>query len=445
MTFLKLKNAGAKKLPARVIATINEQENSSEILIKIVQIMVFGIWGILYLIPKPQTVASTGMSLVPYVLVLYLVLNIIGLIWAMRRTLPHWALYFNILIDMSMLMVLIWSFHIQYDQPPSFYLKAPTAMYIFIFIALRALRFQARFVITAGAIAILGWMVLTGYVIFSDPENNMITRDFVEYMTSNSVLIGAEMDKILTITFVTAILALVISRARKLLVQAVTESAAVSDMSRFFDQSVAEKIRSSENIIKPGEGVRRQAAILNIDIRGFTPLGASMQPSQTVCLLTSYQQKLLPIIQKHGGVIDKFLGDGIMASFGAVADSDTYAADALRSVDDIIAETDRWFDDDELKIIAGSKINCAVASGNVVFGVLGGADRLEYTTIGDAVNRSAKLEKCNKEVATRAITDQQTLQLAISQGYVKSANFACENQFVESIGEKVELVYLKRL
>ena len=227
--------------------------------------------------------------------------------------------------------------------------------------------------------------------------------------------------------------------------QAVTESAAVSDMSRFFDQSVAEKIRSSENIIKPGEGVRRQAAILNIDIRGFTPLSATMQPSQTVCLLTSYQQKLLPIIQKHGGVIDKFLGDGIMASFGAVADSDTYAADALRSVDDIIAETDRWFDDDELKIIAGSKINCSVASGNVVFGVLGGADRLEYTTIGDAVNRSAKLEKCNKEVATRAITDQQTLQLAISQGYVKSANFESKEQFIKSIGENVELVYLKRL
>ena len=437
----------AGHLPDRVLVAIEKQENSSEILIKLIQIMIFALWGILYLVsPKGETQnLLAGIEPVPWALASYLVLNIIGLVWAVRRGLPDWAVYLNILIDISMLMILIWSFHIQYNQPPSFYLKAPTAFYIFIFIALRALRFQARFVLAAGFVAISGWLTLTGYVIFSDPENTMITRDYVEYLTSNSVLIGAEIDKVIAVAFVTGIMALAIARARKLLVQAVTESAAAHDLSKFFDQSVADQIRTSDHEVKSGEGVRRDAAVMFTDIRGFTLIAARMEPSDVVCLLSEYQKKLVPIIQKHGGSIDKFMGDGIMASFGAVGPSDTYAADALRAVDEIVAETDKWHDDEKLKHIAGAKINVAVAAGPVVFGVLGDETRLEYTTIGDAVNLSAKLEKCNKEVSSRALTDQQSLQTAEQQGYEKPHKFNFLSKFLESVGEQLDLVILYKL
>ncbi len=433
-----------KHLPDRVLTAIERQENSSEILIKLIQITIFALWGVLYLLsPKVETrMLVAGIEPVPWALASYLVLNIIGLVWAVRRGLPNWAVYTNILIDISMLMVLIWSFHIQYGQPPSFYLKAPTAFYIFIFIALRALRFQARFVLAAGLVAITGWMTLTAYVIFSDPANTMITRDYVEYLTSNSVLIGAEIDKIIAILFVTGIMALAIARARILLVQAVTESAAASDLSRFFDQSVADQITASDHKIEPGEGVRREAAILFTDLRGFTLKASHMDPSEVVCLLSEYQKKIVPIIQKHGGSIDKFLGDGIMASFGAVGPSDTYAADALRAIDEIVAETDTWETHEKLHHIAGSKVNAAVAAGPVVFGVLGDESRLEYTTIGDAVNLSAKLEKCNKEILSRVLTDQQTLKIAEQQGYKKPFEFKAMSKFIESVGEQLDLVVL---
>lgn len=435
----------ARHLPARVLTAIENQENSSEILIKLIQITIFGLWGILYLVSPKAEASNTlmvGLEPVPWALAAYLVLNIIGLLWAVRRGLPDWAVYVNILIDMSMLMVLIWSFHIQYNQPPSFYLKAPTAFYIFIFIALRALRFQARFVIAAGLVAVTGWLVLTAYVVFSDPENTMITRNYVEYLTSNSVLIGAEIDKVIAILFVTGIMAIAIARARKLLVQAVTEGAAAQDLSRFFDQSVAEQIRGSDEQVMSGEGRRREAAILFTDIRGFTSLASHMEPSDVVCLLSEYQKRLVPIIRKHGGSIDKFMGDGIMASFGAVSASDTHAADALRAVDEIVAVTNTWSSDEKLHHIAGEKVNAAVAAGPVVFGVLGDNDRLEYTTIGDAVNLSAKLEKCNKEVASRVLTDQQTLAKAEQQGYEKSRKFKQMSKFLESVGEKLNLVVL---
>ena len=436
-----------QKLPERVAKAIELQENSSEILIKLIQIAIFGLWGVLYyLSPKPETkMLLGGISPVPYVLSAYLVLNIIGLIWAVKKGLPDWAVYINVVIDISMLMGLIWSFHIQYNQPPSFYLKSPTVMYIFIFIALRALRFQARFVIAAGFVAVVGWGVLTAYVIFSNPGDTMITRDYVEYLTSNSVLVGAEVDKIISIIFVTGILALAISRARKLLIQAVSESAAAQDLSRFFDHSVAEQITNADHKIKSGEGVKRQAAVLFTDIRSFTPTAMTLEASDVVCMLSEYQKRIVPIIQKHGGSIDKFIGDGIMASFGAVSDSDTYALDALRAADEIVAETDTWVNDPKLKMIAGPKVNLAVAAGPVIFGVLGGDERLEYTTIGDAVNLSAKLEKSNKEVGSRALTDQATLTQAENQGYTKPHHAQMLTKEIESVGETLDLVILHRL
>ncbi len=105
-------------------------------------------------------------------------------------------------MDMGILMFLIWSFHIQYQQPASFYLKVPTVMYVFIFIAIRSLRFEPRYILSTGAVAIIGWVGMVLYVIFADSSDVMITRNYVEYLTSNAVLIGAEVDKIISMAVV---------------------------------------------------------------------------------------------------------------------------------------------------------------------------------------------------------------------------------------------------
>ena len=405
------------RLPIRVLSAIARQENSSEVLVKLIQLTVVSIWAVLYLI-SPKTDVGTEFSPVPFALVGYVVLNIIGLFWALKRGLPNWAVYFSIFIDITMLMVLIWSFHIQYEQPPSFYLKAPTLLYIFIFIALRALRFQARFVVAAGLAAAVGWMLLTLYVVVSNPEDTMITRNYVDYMTSNSVLVGAEVDKIISILLVTAIIALALKRANSLLVQSVTEHTAAKDLSRFFDESVAEQIRSADHVVMSGEGVRREAAILFVDIRGFTPMAAQLDASEVLAILSAYEKRIVPLIQNNGGTIDKFLGDGIMATFGAVSESDSHAADAIRAIDEIMAEVETWQDVSQLRRIDPSSVNASVAAGAIVFGALGGENRLEYTAIGAVVNLSAKLEKYNKTANSRALTDRATWQRALHQGYV---------------------------
>ena len=186
-------------------------------------------------------------------------------------------------MDIVLLMVLIWSFHIfhiQYMQPASFYLKAPTMVYVFIFIALRALRFEPRFIILSGAAAGVGWLILVLYVIWSVPGDMMITRNYITYLTSNAILIGAEVDKILSIAFVTFVLAVAIVRAQRVLNRAVLETTAAEDLSRFVSAEVADHITSADRAIQPGDGESKVAMVLFTDIEGFSTISENLTPQE---------------------------------------------------------------------------------------------------------------------------------------------------------------------
>ena len=404
------------RLPEQIAAAIQEQENRGEIMVKLFQILIVSVWGVLYIV-SPKAVTG-GVALAPYAICIYLVVNGLGLVWCLRRRIPDWAVYVSIFFDMLLLYAVIWSFHLQYMQPPAFYLKAPTIMYVFIFIALRSLRFQPRFVLAAGGAAALGWLAMISYVVYSpDIGTAPLTRDYVAYMTGNMLLIGAEIDKIIAILMVTGILALSLSRGRDLVVRATSETAAAKSLSRFFDNSIVEEIRDGQQVIAAGEGMVREAAILNVDIRSFSVLVSDMQPSEAIRILAAYQHRVVPIIQQHDGVIDKFMGDGIMATFGAVRPSDTYAADALRAMEAIIEDIASWQREPDLAILTRNGLGIAVSAGPIVFGAVGDRDRLEVTVIGATVNLSAKLEKANKTLATQAIATRAAFDLAVAQGH----------------------------
>ena len=182
------------ELPQRVRETIARQQENSEILIGWAQLTLVVLFGVLYAI-SPKTSPMMGFEPVPVALALYLLFTVGRLAIACKRKITSGVLMASIVMDISLLMFLIWTFHIQYEQPPSFYLKAPTMLYVFIFIGLRALRFDPRYILATGAAAVAGWGILMTYVMVSNPQDAMITRNYVEYMTSNAILVGAEIDK----------------------------------------------------------------------------------------------------------------------------------------------------------------------------------------------------------------------------------------------------------
>ncbi|MBV8391577.1 MAG: adenylate/guanylate cyclase domain-containing protein [Alphaproteobacteria bacterium] len=437
-------SAGPQTLPERVRAAIRRQQERSEILIAWVQLAIIGLIATANeasMMPEGVVQFDNVESLA---LLIYGVFCVLRLVLAYLRLLRPWMLYIAVVADMLLLMGLIFSLHLKYAQSAAFYLKVPTLLYVFLLIALRALRFEARFVLFTGFVAIAGWVLLILYVIsgYGGPPRPF-TDDFVEYMTSNALLIHAEADKIIAIALTTIVLAVAISRARHLLERAVAEGAAASDLSRFFDPNVASRIRSAVTTVKAGEGELRDATILTVDLRGFTRLSTELAPDDIMKLLQDYQGRICPLIVGNGGSIDKFLGDGILASFGAVAPSSTAAADALRAADAVIEAADRWTAERRATGLPPLSIGLAVAAGQVVFGAVGDGERLEFTVIGDAVNFAAKLEKHNKDEKSRALTDGRTYALAHAQGYIsQTTREQRPARQVAGVPESVDIVVL---
>ena len=403
------------RAPERVTRAIEGEQERSEILVSLIQLAAIGVFALLYTVSPKAFPPEVPFEPVPVTLAVYAAFTLLRLWLAWTRRLQRWFLALSVVVDIGALMVTIWSFHLQYQAPPAIYLKAPTLMYAFILIALRTLRFEPGFVLLAGISASLGWLALVAYALVVGQAP--VTRNWAEYMMSYSILLGAEFDKVVSLLMVTIILAIALHRARKVLVQATIEQMAASELSRFFAPEVAGRIRATEAAIQPGEAELRDAAILMVDLRGFTPLSHELPPRDVIGLLSEYQSRMVQVIDLHGGSVDKFLGDGILASFGATRSSPSYARDALLALEGVVDAAAAWAAERERQERVVPRVGAAVASGRVMFGAIGDATRLEYTVIGDPVNLAAKLEKHTKVEDARALCSLSTLELARAQGF----------------------------
>lgn len=407
-------------IPARVQQEIAIRQTESERLISWVQFVLIVLFGVLWLLSQQVNMSATEFQVVPMALAAYFAFTVTRLLLSYRMSLPHWLLTLSVFMDVALLMLMIWSFHIQYEQPASFYLKSPTIMYVFIFIALRALRFEPRYIMIAGMSSIVGWLVLVGWVIYSEPNNPMITRDYIAYMTSNSILIGAEIDKMVSIFLVTAVLCIAVIRSRRAFFRAAIEQSAAEDLSRFVSKEVAERITSADRQIQAGDGESRVASIIFTDIEGFSSVSENMTAQELAKTLNDYFGAMGDVIDQFGGVITLFEGDLMLITFNAVQDDPDHAQNAIRTAIAIeeVART-RTFNGVMLKT------RCGVNTGEITVGAVGAQDRLVFTVHGDNVNIAARLEQLNKEYGTYIMMGEATY-LAVETDY--PCDLICETQ-----------------
>lgn len=398
--------------PERVARAIREAEAISEIMVAWVQLAGVGVFLLLYLASLAAFEMRVGLEPVPVALLFYGAF----VAWRLRRAyagrLSPRLLGVSATADVLLLMALIWSFTLQYDAPAALYLKAPTLFYAFILIALRALRFDVAQVLFTGGLAIAGWIVLVLIAAQSAPT----TYDYATYMTSLSVFWGAEAEKVVALLGTTLILALAVSRARGLLIRTAVEEAAARELSRFLDSGAAKRVRMSSTELKAGDGELKLMAIMFLDLRGFSAAAASLPPAQVIALLQEYQSRFVPIIEAAGGSVDKYLGDGILVSFGGGERIGTEAADAFAAVPALIAAGDAWAAERARAGMTPLGVAVAITQGEVVHGVIGHDGRLEFTVIGEAVNLAAKLEKHAKVEQARVIATRAAYERAVAQG-----------------------------
>lgn len=411
----------AKKLEYNTLLSRVKQEvihfqYNSEIIIIFAELGLLSILLIRYFTIQSLHASTHFLLSDPFVLFLFGGVVLIRWIFLYTGKLTHFILGIFVIAEMCIILYGAYTHKIEFDAANHIILSTNTRYinFIFLIIALRTLRFDPLMVLLSGLTAAIGWLMITfsslhdaGVSILHFPRQDPV---FFIYLTQ-------EIGRIIIILIITAILTIALYRARLLLWGAVTDSNAIKDLSRFFDSDIAEKITQAKSTLQVGEGEKRNAAVLFVDMRGFTKTTEMLSPTEVILLLSEYQTLIVPIIQKHNGTIDKFMGDGIMASFGATSDSTTYAADALRTVDDIVKAAKIWRQNRADKKALEIDIGAGLAIGLVVFGVVGDAERLEYTIIGNPVNLAAKLEKQNKIEHSHAIATRQTLDTAIAQGY----------------------------
>ncbi len=168
------------------------------------------------------------------------------------------------------------------------------------------------------------------------------------------------------------------------------EALVLSNFQRYFAPNLASQIAQSENAIQLG-GSKRPVVIFFSDIRGFTPMSETMGPDEIATLLTEYFTEMVEIVFEHSGTLDKFMGDAIMALWGAPIAHEDDADRAMRCALDQLTALEKmnvkWKSDGRQELGIGIGINF----GEVFAGNIGSDRRLEYTVIGDAVNTANRL------------------------------------------------------
>jgi adenylate cyclase len=179
------------------------------------------------------------------------------------------------------------------------------------------------------------------------------------------------------------------------------------EYARFFSPVVARQI-AEDQTGQALAGKRRDITVLFSDIRDFTTISEGLTPEDVVELLREYFNTMVPIVLKHGGTLDKYVGDAIMALFGAPLVQQDHAVRAVRAGAEMIAQIALLSPAWEAKCGRPLRIGVGINTGEAVVGVMGADTRREYSAIGDTVNLASRLEGITKEFKTPLAISQTT-------------------------------------
>ncbi len=181
-----------------------------------------------------------------------------------------------------------------------------------------------------------------------------------------------------------------------------------STMSRYMDPGLADQLLKGDDDVLGGKNV--QATILFSDIRDFTTMTEKLGPQDTVAMLNEYFTIMVECITREEGMLDKFIGDAIMAGFGVPLHHNDDADRAIRAAISMIRELHAW---NKTRVMKGQPevhMGIGLNTDTIVSGNIGSPKRMDYTMIGDGVNLAARLESACKQYAAQILLSESTYQ-----------------------------------
>ncbi len=295
--------------------------------------------------------------------------------------------------------------------PTAMIYRFETFPYFFIILALATLAYTWRTLITMGVAAALIWFLsVVGVAVFgtTDPELGgkvaaayaaiPSMRDIVD---PNSVIWSIRAQEMVIFFLVAAILALRGQRSTALLIRQAGIAAERANLSRYFPPSLVDELASASGDV--GSVRSQDVAVLFADIVGFTQLAEREKPETVIQILRSCHAVIEEAIFSNGGTLDKYLGDGVMATFGTPRVSPADCANALAAARDIvdgIAAGNAALTKSGLPQL---RISVGVHFGPAIIGNIGSERRLEFATLGDTVNVASRLEAATRSLGCQIV------------------------------------------
>jgi len=301
---------------------------------------------------------------------------------------PSAARFANAAVETSLPTYILWWIN-DYTDPALAFATWPSLLY-FIFITASTLRLNFVLPMFTGAVAATGYLALAAAVL---PLSNAAAAP---------VLTPAyHLSKAFIMLLAGLVAGLVALRLRDKFANAVEAIAARERVTNLFGQHVSPAV-VDRLLDRPAEigGETRDICVMFLDIRDFTAHSRRHRPQEVVDFLNAAFAFMIEAIDRHHGIINKFLGDGFMAVFGAPLDDRDAVPNAVAAARDILAEIDRnglaerpW----------PLRIGIGLHAGPAVTGTIGSPRRKEFTAIGDTVNLAARIEQLNKEFGSRLL------------------------------------------
>lgn len=298
-------------------------------------------------------------------------------------------------------------------------LRLDNILYPLLFIALATLTYSPRQVIWTGLCAALCWTLATLWIVHQPGVGFIVgagetwgalspAAQTATFNDASTVTAVALVKHVLLLLIAAAILAAAVRRARALALRQVRIEAERTQLARYFSPNLVDELANAD---RPVGAIRRsEIAVLFADIVGFTHLSEAIGPEETITLLREFHARMQAAVFSHRGTLDKYLGDGLMATFGTPLPGPHDAADALAAARDMAAAVARW--NDERRAAGGAPIDIGIGIhwGTVVLGDIGDENRLEFATIGDTVNVASRLEALTRELGVEIVASDDLVR-----------------------------------
>lgn len=314
---------------------------------------------------------------------------------------------------MTFVMVVPNPFHHEI-WPTAFQYELAEFSYFYVLLAGATMAYSWRTIIAFGAWTSGLWLFAVVLVVLFGTEVPELSERLTialqgyesmrEFIDPNDPQVPARVQEIVIFLIVVAFLALNGKRTNRLLIRQADAARERANLARHFPPNIVDQMADRN---QPLGAVRSQVvAVMFVDIVGFTAMAERRSPDDVVALLRDFHQRMERAVFDHNGTLDKFLGDGLMATFGNPDRGARDASNALRCGHAMLVAMDIWNREREGEGAEPIPVSIGIHYGTVVLGDIGSERRLEYAVLGDSVNVASRLEELTRVLGVRmALSD----------------------------------------